>query len=274
MRPVNLIPPEERRGSGAPTRTGSLSYLLIGALVLVLAAVTATVVFGNRVDDREAEVASLEAEATEAQARAESLSTYTTFEEIHDARVQTVTQLATSRFDWRRVLEELSRVLPPHIWLTSLTGTVSPTVEVGEGGDDGGLRESIPGPALVVVGCGRNHDDVARLVAAMRDIDGVTRVTANDSAKAEAGGAGASDDSCQTKPSIPQFHLVAAFDGIVVGASAPPVDSEETTATTTADGSDGGVGEVETQNREARAEVNQADAQTDQATDLLPSGGG
>jgi hypothetical protein len=108
----------------------------------------------------------------------------------------------------------------------------------------------------------------------MRDIDGVTRVTANDSAKAEAGGAGGSDDNCQTKPSIPQFHLVAAFDGVVVGASAPPATEPATTGETTTATGDGGVGEVEAQSREARAEVNEADAETEQATDLLPSGGG
>jgi Tfp pilus assembly protein PilN len=284
MRPVNLIPPEQRRGSGSPARAGALSYVVVGVLVVALAAVTATVLFGKRVDDRKSEVASLEATAAETQARADSLSTYTTFQQIHDARVQTVTQLATSRFDWKRVLEELSRVMPPHIWLTSLTGTVSPEVQIGEGGDDGGLRESIEGPALVVVGCGRNHDDVARLVAAMRDIDGVTRVTANDSAKgdSEAGSGGSGADSCQTKPSIPQFHLVAAFDGVTVGASAPPpaessttsTTTDTTTADTTTGGSDGGVGGAETQNRVSQAEVNKADAKTDQATDLLPSGGG
>lgn len=47
MRPVNLIPPEERRGERAPMRTGSLSYLLVGALALVLGAVTVLVQIGR-----------------------------------------------------------------------------------------------------------------------------------------------------------------------------------------------------------------------------------
>ena len=33
MRPVNLIPPEDRRGQHAPLRTGPLAYILVGALV-------------------------------------------------------------------------------------------------------------------------------------------------------------------------------------------------------------------------------------------------
>jgi len=279
MRPVNLIPPEQRRGSSAPARTGALSYVLIGALALILVGVTATVVFSKRVSDRKDEVAALEVKAAETQARAESLSTFTTFQQIRDDRIATVSQLATSRFDWQRVLEELSRIIPRHVWLTSLTGTVAPGISVGEGGSEGdSLRESIPGPALVVVGCGRSHDDVARLVAAMRDIDGITRVTAADSAKSESSAGGSTGgDSCQTKPSIPQFHLVAAFDGIAVGASAPPPPATETTTETTTSaadsGGDGGVGEVQTQAKQTKAEVNEADAKTDQATDLLPSGG-
>ena len=32
MRPVNLIPPDERRGDRAAMRTGAFSYVLIGGL--------------------------------------------------------------------------------------------------------------------------------------------------------------------------------------------------------------------------------------------------
>ena len=43
MRPVNLIPPEQRRGEQAPLRTGPLPYIVVGALVAVLVGVTALV---------------------------------------------------------------------------------------------------------------------------------------------------------------------------------------------------------------------------------------
>ena len=277
MRPVNLIPPEQRRGASAPTRTGSLSYIVIGALAVILVGVTVMVLSAKSVSDKESEVSRLEAEAAETTARAESLSTYTSFQQIHDARVATVSQLATSRFDWQRVLEELSKVIPQHVWLTNLTGTVAPGIQVGDGDANSNFRDAIPGPALEMVGCGRSQDDVARLVAAMRDIDGVTRVTAENSAKANSNTA-AGGDSCQTKPNIPQFHLIAAFDGVVVEgtAIAPPADTTTTSDTTTTgtSGNDGGVGEVTTQSQQTKAEVNKADAKVDQATDLLPSGGG
>ena len=234
MRPVNLIPTEERRGETAPMRTGPLAYAIVGLLVIVLAAVAAITLLDNKVSDRKAEVATLEQRSAEAQAQVESLASFTTFQQVHDARVQTVQSLATSRFDWERVLHELSRVLPEHIWLTEVTGTVSPEAGVSGGGGGSSLRSNVTGPALELVGCGRSQSDVARLVAAMEDIDGVTRVTAGDSAKADgpSGGSG----SCQTRPSIPTFHLTAAFDGVVADASTTATADTTTTATTTEPG--------------------------------------
>ncbi len=37
MRPVNLIPPEERRDGTAKLRGGPLAYILVGALAALLA---------------------------------------------------------------------------------------------------------------------------------------------------------------------------------------------------------------------------------------------
>ncbi|MEO7198000.1 MAG: hypothetical protein ABIZ50_05955 [Solirubrobacterales bacterium] len=229
MRPVNLIPPEERRGESAPTRSGPLAYLVVGALVLVLAAVIGVVLSNKRVDDRKAEASAVEARASEAQAHAESLSAFASFQGIHDARVATVDGLAKSRFDWGRVLRELSRVTPRNIWLTQLVGTVTPEVSLEGGGDATGLRANVPGPALELTGCGRSQSDVARLAAAMEDIDGVTRVTVSDSAKSDVTASASSGSSaaptaggsCQTRSTIPEFNLIAAFDEVAGEASAP-----------------------------------------------------
>ena len=103
MRPVNLIPPEQRRGEGAPTRTGALAYVVVGVLALVLAGVTARSSSTRRSPTRR-RGRDARGEAAESEARAESLSSFTTFQQIHDARIATVIALATSRFDWQRVL--------------------------------------------------------------------------------------------------------------------------------------------------------------------------
>ena len=142
MRPVNLIPPDLRRGDSAPLRTGPLAYMLLGALVLALAGVMALVLTNNQIADRKAEVAQLQHEDAAAQAQARRLAAYTQFQAMSEQRVATVTSLANSRFDWERVMRELSLILPDDVWLVSL--------DASAGGDAGG--ESSGGSGLSEAG--------------------------------------------------------------------------------------------------------------------------
>ena len=125
MRPINLIPPQERRGSQAPLRSGPLAYILVGALVLLLAGVTAMVLTGNKISDREGEVATLTSEDATAAAEAEKLASYVSFQTTSEQRVATVQTLADSRFDWERVMRELSLILPSDVWLVELNASAS-----------------------------------------------------------------------------------------------------------------------------------------------------
>lgn len=233
MRPVNLIPSNERRGDTSVSRTGPIAYLLIGALVAVLGGVCALVLTGNEISDQRAELETLEAEHAEEQARATRLAAYTDFRSIRESRALTVSSLADSRFDWERVIRELSLVLPPDIWLSKLSATVTPTVTLDGGADVGG-RDAVTGPALEIIGCAPSQQAVARFVAVVRDVDGVTRVGLPSSALP--GGSEAADDGCQTRDFIAQFEMVLAFDAApVAGAgAAPPVATPTTEATPTA----------------------------------------
>lgn len=226
MRPVNLIPREERRG-GAPSRTGPLAYVLVGVLVAVLAGVTAVVLTGNTIAEREAEVARLEQAEEVARARAESLRAFAEFASLQQARVETVSSLAQSRFDWERVMRELALVMPADVWLINLTATVSPAVSM-ENQTEIELRGSVDGPALAMIGCAPGHVSVAQFVAALEDIDGVTRVGLSTS---ELPSASASDpssasdpdestestDDCRVQDFISRFEIVVAFDEAQVG---------------------------------------------------------
>ena len=131
MRPINLIPPDERRGSQAPLRSGPLAYILVGALVLLLAGVTALVLTGNKVSEKESEVATLTSEDATAAAEAEKLTAYVTFQTTSEQRVATVESLANSRFDWERVMRELSLILPSNVWLVQLSASASGEVSTG-----------------------------------------------------------------------------------------------------------------------------------------------
>jgi len=243
MRPVNLIPPEARRGERAPLRSGPLAYVVVAGLLLALVAVTAVVFTGNEVAEREGEVARLEVREAEARARAESLTAFAQFASVSQARFETVSSLARSRFDWERVLRELALVLPDDIWLVSLTGTVSSEVGVADASDVS-LRSQVEGPALSIVGCGDGQDAVAGFVETLKDIDGVTRVGVARSAKPGGGEGGSGGTDCRTRDFIAQFEIVAAFDAVEVEAVAPapapaepaPEGSEESTEAPTAQG--------------------------------------
>lgn len=236
MRPVNLLPPEQRRGSSAPMRTGALPYVVVGALVLLLVGVVAYVLSGNQVSEREDEIATLTRENARESARAERLAAYTQFHNLQAERIATVRSLADSRFDWERVMHELSLILPQDVWLVELIATASPTASAGEGESESasGLRAGSQGPALALKGCAVGQDGVAGFVTALKDIDGVTRVgvqtselPSGESEEAGVDGTKESDTECRTGEHIAKFDLVAVFD------AAPPAADEGAAALTT-----------------------------------------
>jgi Tfp pilus assembly protein PilN len=240
MRPVNLLPPEEK-GQKAPVRTGPIAYLLVGALALALAAVTMLVLTSNKVSDRKAEIERLQAQEAAASARAAQFAPFANFDSIAEQRAATVKSLADSRFDWERVMRELALIMPSDIWLTELTGSVSGGATGGASTTASTDTSSIAGPSLQLIGCGAGQESVAAFLSALRDIDGVTRVGLTSSelgepGEGDAGAGGPSPDSagaaaaggsdCRTRDFIAKFAIVAAFDSVpppaVPGATPAP----------------------------------------------------
>lgn len=257
MRPVNLIPADQRRGEQAPLRTGALVYLVLGAFVAILVGVTALVLLGNKVGERETEVAKLQREDAAVAARAQHLAAYTQFRVLSEQRVETVRSLADSRFDWERVMRELSLVLPGDVWLVSLSASAAPGVSAGGSSGGSGLRASASGPALELEGCASGQQAVAGFVTSLKDIDGVTRVGvqsseiadkesgAGVSAGGDASSGGSAGDDCRTRDFITKFQLVVAFDAApapITGsteAEAPATPTEEAESTAAPDESEG-----------------------------------
>lgn len=248
MRPVNLIPPDQRRGAQAQLRTGPLPYIVLGALTLALIGVALFVTTDNQIAESKAEITTLKRENGVAQAKAKRLAAYSQFHTLAEQRVATVKSLADSRFDWERVMHELALILPNNVWLTSLAASASPDVSVGaEGGETSGLRGAVPGPALEMNGCTTGQEAVAEFVTALKTIDGVTRVGLGSSElpgkeEAAGGGSGGGED-CRTRSFIAQFSMVVAFD-------AAPVPTEEgegevSTPTTAAESSEEAEGSSE-----------------------------
>jgi Tfp pilus assembly protein PilN len=252
MRPVNLIPMEERRGDSAPLRTGPTVYVLLGALTIALLTITMLVLTGNGIKDQEAELDSLAARQQAADASVAALTPYTQFATMAAGRNATVTSLADSRFDWERVLRELSLIIPSDVTLLSATGATS-------AGSDGSsdVASAATGPSLSLTGCAAGQRGVAEFAAALHDIDGVTRVGVNSSQLGqsdESGGGSDTGGQCEGGTAVSQFEIAAVFDGATTpsdGSAAVPPATGETAAT------DPGTGDAvaeEQQSRDAAAE--------------------
>lgn len=272
MRPVNLIPPEARRGEKAPMRTGALSYVIVAVLAVALLGITGVVLTNNQISDREAEKSGLESRLTEAEARAKRVSAFADFASLQQARAQTVDDLARSRFDWERVLRELAIVIPEDVWLTNLTATASPAVQISSdsgsssSSDSGADLSSVQGPSLRIVGCGTGHDAVARFLAALRDIGGVTRVSVLSSDRPDPDSGGGGSEDCATRDFIAKFEIVVAFDAVQVPTSAevtgtPPAPSEPTASDSTASAAD------QSQIADARQQLDEQKRSTAQQTE-------
>jgi Tfp pilus assembly protein PilN len=282
MRAVNLIPPEDRRGDAAPARTGQVAYAIIGVLIVAIALVAWMTLLGNQINDSKAEIADIEQDVADSQARATALAPYVSLASVKDARTATIDSLAKSRFDWQRVLRELARVTPEGISLTAVTGTVSPDVTVNSPSEVT-LRDGVPGPALEIVGCANSQRDVAEYISALQDIDGVTRVAAQKGTRGEKTDDAATGDAASTetaggcpRPNQPRIEIVAAFDAMptptepTIGAT--PATTTSTTATTAATANDGGVGEAQQQQAQHQQEVANASQRANDATDLATGG--
>lgn len=286
MRPVNLIPPDERRGERAPSRTGGLAYVVVGVLAIALLAVVGIVLTDNQISDSEAQVTELKAEVDQATREANRLKSYADFASIEQSRMQTVSTLAKSRFDWYRVFRELALVIPDDVWLTGLEGTVSPTATTPTGDNTGSSADfstQITGPSLSIQGCADGHDAVAGFMGALRDIDGVTRVVVTSSERqsnstAGSGGAAPGGTGCEARDFISKFEIVVAFDkvktdpatGLAPAEPVAPVSSPAANPAPT--GSDGsGVAGVLHQEAKQRASEEQQSAKAHQAvSNLIP----
>ncbi len=219
MRAVNLIPNDAKRGGGTglPVKMPGPGALVIAALAVAVLFVTIYVLTGNTISERTAKVATLQAQANQAQQEAARLAPYTQFAQLAQTRAETVREIAATRFDWHAALADLSRVVPANTSLVTLFGSVAPGASVAGSSGSGGtatLRADIAAPAFEMSGCTQTQDDVARLMSRLRLINGVTRVTLADATKpdsAGAGGSSAAGGSGSSCGSGPGFDLVVFF---------------------------------------------------------------
>jgi Tfp pilus assembly protein PilN len=236
MRAVNLIPVEQRGGAGpAAGRSEGGAYAV---LVLLAGLAVLALVYGmarHQISSRQGHIAALMNEAQQAQAKASQLAPYASFLTMREQRVQAVSQLAESRFDWAHAFHELGRVLPASVSISSLTGSVggsgsSPSGGSGRGaasvGSGGTVTSATPPgsvPTFTLSGCAKSQLDVAETLVRLRLINGVSSVELQSSSKPASGSGG----SCPGAG--PTFTLQINFDPLPT----PPATGAATTNATT-----------------------------------------
>jgi Tfp pilus assembly protein PilN len=240
MKAVNLIPADAKRSGGAAATESRLpTYLLLGVLTIAVALVTVYVLSSNKITQRKAQIGTLQAEVTQAQAQAAALNSYAQFSRDAQTRIGSVRQLAQGRFDWDGALVDLSKVVPADTTLSAFTGSTTASSATTPG--------AAAGPTVELTGCTRSQDDVARLLSRLRLVDGVQTVTLNSSSKTGGSTGGASGGSASSAPAGatgasagcgangPSFDLQVAFAGASTAATpaATPTSSTPTTTSST-----------------------------------------
>jgi Tfp pilus assembly protein PilN len=236
MKAVNLIPPADRPGAGGVAgRSGGAVYIVLGGLAVLVVMVAALALTSHSIGNKKSDLARVEREATASEAKAASLKSYSDFSALRKTRAETVRSIAKSRFDWSFAMHELARTIPGNVWLTAVTGTVDPTVPMKGRTVTAQVRTARGTPALELLGCTTNQASVAKMMTALRAVDGVRRVSLqsavkNDTASAGAPAGLASNADCRHGDTrYPQFTMVVFFDSRP--APTAPAASAATTPT-------------------------------------------
>lgn len=215
MRAVNLIPSDQRSEGAVGARSEGAVFGVLGLLAGIAVLAVLYGVAHHQLTSRRAEAAALTAQAQQLQAQAAQLASYTSFVSMREQRLDAISQLAGSRFDWSAAMGELSRVLPADVALSSLQGTVgsstgssgststpstssssstsSTSAAASSAGASGGSVSSAtpPGavPTFTLTGCAANQAAVAMTLVRMRLVSGVSNVSLLSSTASSSGGA-------------------------------------------------------------------------------------
>ena len=254
MKAVNLIPAEARSSAIGAGRSQGGAYAVLGVLggLAILALLYG--IARHQISSRRAQAASLTAQAQRAQATAAQLAPYTSFMTLREQRLQAVSQLVGSRFDWAHAFHELGRVLPSDASISSLTGTIgsstgtaapatAPPATAGSAGSAGstgaaGAAASAavtsatpPGsvPTFTLSGCATSQSEVALTLERLRLIDGVASVSLKSSNQSSSGQGSGTGGACP--PNDPAYAMTIEFaplpaSGAAAKPSATPVSNQ------------------------------------------------
>ena len=228
MRAVNLLPADLRSAVKAPAQVtpvvqdsgGSGAFFALGALALCVLGLAGYILTTNEIKQQQADLDQLTARSEAVTREVAALKPYADFKAEADARLTTVRDLASQRFDWETALRDMAQVMPSDVTVKKIAGSVT-----ANSGSDSPLRGAIAAPAITVDGCTRDQESVARLMARLRTVSGVTRVSLAKSNKPQIAQTGIISDSGVPNPAnaaagcsgkgkdqAPDFQVVAFFE--------------------------------------------------------------
>jgi Tfp pilus assembly protein PilN len=191
---------------------GAGPFVVLGVLAACVAGAAGYVLSTNTIKQHKADLAAVTAQEQVVAAQSAQLRPFADFGAIANGRVATVRDLASSRFDWEQVLRDLSRAVPDDVALKDIKGDLSQDA-------GGSVRGAIAAPAITLQGCAPGQTQVARLMARLRNVDGVTRVSLTKSDNSlVTGAAGALTERAARNAQPcgdgkrPQFEVVAFFE--------------------------------------------------------------
>jgi Tfp pilus assembly protein PilN len=242
MRAVNLVPLDQRGGSGPAagrSEGGAYAFLILLAGLAGLALLYGTA--RHEISSRRAKAATLVAETQQAQAEAAQLAPYTSFLAMREQRVQAVSELAQSRFDWAYAFHELGRVLPKDASISSLSGTIGSSGGSSSSSSSSSAATSSatvtsatpPGsvPTFSLSGCATSQAEVAQTLNRLRLMNGVSNVSLQSSTKAAGNGVGGGGGSGGCPGADPAFSVTIEFDPLPAVSAATAVPASSATPT-------------------------------------------
>jgi Tfp pilus assembly protein PilN len=234
LRPINLIPADQRRGGArrAGGRSNFSGYIALGALSAAVLCMLAVVMTSNQINSKTDELAKIAGKSQSERQVADALRPYGQFADVQRARMTQIDTLAESRYNWERPLRQLSKAVPRNVWLLNVAASAAPGIEVdsgGAGGDIGSLREKAQAPAFSISGCTYSQHAVARVMTRMRNLDDVTEVNLAKSARKDSSDTGGGTAVTENNGQAAQEEIqdctgsgrVTKFDILVVFGGAP-----------------------------------------------------
>ncbi len=121
MRMINLLPPEAAQRATARRKTAG--FIALGVVYVALLALVA-LWWQGKATDAEDELNSQVAANTRIEAEIASLSDVRALRSTYENSVERLGTALATDIAWGRLLNDLARIIPDRLWITSLTGTV------------------------------------------------------------------------------------------------------------------------------------------------------